>query len=94
MAVYLVTWNINKEGKQYNASRAALIKRIDTYTNKQDAGLESVRFISTTDSASAVSDDLLKALDNDDRLMVTRLVSGEHQGWLMEATWQWIDERL
>ncbi|EBA11725.1 hypothetical protein [Roseobacter sp. CCS2] len=94
MAVYLVAWNINKEGTKYNTARAALIKQIETYTNTHDPGLESVRFVSTTSSASAVSDKLRKVLDDDDRIFVTKLVAGGHAGWLQKSVWSWINARI
>jgi len=94
MAVYLVTWNLNKERPNYDQARRALIAEIERYDNVKDPGLESVRFVSTTASAQAVSDSLKKKLDDNDRLFVARLTSGQHQGWLDKAVWAWINQRL
>lgn len=32
--------------------------------------------------------------DSDDRLIVTKLVFGQHQGWLDKKVWDWINARL
>ncbi|NOD62070.1 MULTISPECIES: hypothetical protein [unclassified Ruegeria] len=94
MAVYVVTWNLNKEKSNYAAARSAFIKQLETYTNKADSGLESVRFISTNQSADQVDAHLRKKLDTNDRLLVSKMNNGEHQGWLSKDTWEWINARL
>lgn len=94
MAVYLVTWDLNKEKPNYNAARDAFLTHLDRYTNKKDPGLDSVRFVSTTWSARQIMDDLHTKMDDNDTLFVTKLVSSDHQGWLSKTTWEWIDERL
>lgn len=94
MSVYLVTWDLNKEKSNYNQARANLISRLNDYESKKDPGLDSVYFVSTNWSANEVSDDLRKKLDDNDRLIVTKLVSGNHQGWLSEEVWDWINARI
>jgi hypothetical protein len=56
--------------------------------------LDSVRFVSTNLTADQLSDDLRKKLDSNDRIIVTKLVAGNHQGWLDKTVWDWIDARL
>jgi hypothetical protein len=82
MAVYVVTWDLNREKPNYAQARAAFIKQLETYENKKDSGLDSVRFISTTSSADNIVNFLDKKLDDNDRLLVSRIRAGEHQGWL------------
>jgi hypothetical protein len=94
MAVYLVTWNLNKERTNYSAARAAFLERVGRYDNTNDPALESVRFISTSSTASDVSADLRQALDSNDRVIVTRLRAGEKAGWLAKTVWEWINARL
>lgn len=36
MAVYVVTWNLNKEGAAYTAARATFLKHLAKYDNTQD----------------------------------------------------------
>lgn len=94
MAVYLVTWDLNREGSGYSQARAAFIAHLQTYEHIKDPGLDSVWFISTTSSAEQIDSFLRQKLDSNDRLIVTRMRSGEHQGWLNPETWKWIDARL
>jgi len=94
MAVYLVTWDLNKEKPNYAEARKQFIAHVERYENKKDAGLDSVRFVSTNLTADQLSDDLRKKLDSNDRIIVTKLVSGNHQGWLDKTVWDWINARL
>lgn len=94
MAVYMVTWNLNKERDNYTQARQAFIQHLDRYQNVSDPGLESVRWVSSTATANQVSDDLRLRLDINDRIFVTKLNNGEHQGWLNKYVWEWINARL
>ena len=94
MSVYLVTWNLNKEGAAYSQARDAFLRQLGTYENTKDDALETVRFVSTSSTASTVSDHLRQKLDDNDRLFVTKLDRGNHQGWLSKSTWEWINARL
>ena len=94
MAVYLVTWDINRAGAGYSEARAAFISHLQTYPHKKDGGLDSVWFISTDQTANQIDAYLRQRLDNNDRLIVTRIRSGEHQGWLDPEVWKWIEARL
>jgi len=94
MAVYIVTWNLNKEKSNYSAARTAFIQQLETYPNKADSGLESVRFIETHQTASQIQDFLKQKLDSNDRLFVTKLVTGNYSGWLNKDVWEWINARI
>ena len=95
MQVFLVTWNLNKERANYDAARIAFVKHLDlSYQNKADSGLESVRFVASTQTADAISAHLYKRLDGNDCLVVTKMNAGQHQGWLSEETWEWINRYL
>lgn len=91
MAVYVVTWDLNKEKRNYNVARAAFIKHLEAYENTKDSGLDSVRFISTTDNASEIKDYLRQTMDDNDTLFVSRVRKGERAGWL--RVWDWIKAR-
>lgn len=93
MAVYVVTWNLNREAN-YDAKRTAFLKQLERHDNLSDSGLETVRWVSTSLSADALTDDLKQRLDNNDRLFVSRLVKGSYQGFLSKTSWSWIDQRL
>lgn len=94
MAVYMVTWNLNQERQNYAAARASFIAQVESYEHTRDHGLETVRFISTTSTLAQISDYLRLKLDTNDRLFVTRVRSGERDGWLAQNVWTWINARL
>lgn len=94
MAVHLVTWELNREKPNYAQARAAFVAHLDRYEHAKDAGLDSVRFVNANWSAEQVSDDLRQRLDDNDRLFVTTLSSGAHQGWLSKTVWEWINPKL
>lgn len=93
MAVYVVTWNLNREGN-YDAKRAAFLKHLERHDNVADADLESVRWISTGLSADELCTDLRQRLDNNDGIFLARITTGSHQGFLAKSTWAWINQRL
>ena len=94
MAVYVITWDLNKERQNYDTARRAFIQHLERYDSIKDSGLESVYWVSTASTATQVHQDLMSKLDNDDRLFVSRIVSGTHQGWLSQQTWDWIETRI
>lgn len=94
MAVFVVTWNLNKEGSAYTQARDVFLRHLSKYQNTRDSGLETVRFISTAESATQIDGFLRQQLDSDDRLFVSKLNSGEYQGWLDASVWEWINARL
>ena len=94
MAVYVVTWNLNKERGNYDAARREFLKHLERYDNKKDSGLESVRWISTTRSVNDLEADLRTKLDTNDRIFVSQVTNGNHQGWLDKQVWDWINARL
>ncbi len=93
MAVFVVTWNLNKERQNYSYARAEFIKQLEQYQTIGDPGLESVRFISTNNSAEQVSAHLRQKLDDNDKLFVSKVNRGEYYGWLNKAVWDWISAR-
>lgn len=94
MGVFLVTWDLNKQRTNYNEARQALVTHLARYNHIKDPGLDSVWFIESSATADAVSEDILTKMDKNDRLIVTKLVSGQHQGWLDKSVWNWINPRL
>lgn len=94
MSVYLVTWDLNKQKANYNQARQNLINHLSKYDHIKDPGLDSVWFIASGASADTISAEILKHMDNNDRLIVTKLNSGQHQGVLLKTVWDWINARL
>lgn len=94
MGVYLVTWDLNRHKANYADARQRLIEHISRYPHIKDDGLDSVWFVQSNSTADGVSADIRTRMDDNDKLIVTRLVSGQHQGWLAKNVWEWIDARL
>jgi hypothetical protein len=94
MAVYVITFDLNKEKPNHAEARTQFLAHLERYENTRNSGLESVRFVSTRLTAAQLSDDLQKKLDHDDKLVVTKLVSGDYYGCLHEDVWAWISARV
>ena len=82
MAVYLVTWELNREKPNYAQARTNFLSTLEQFEHTKDSGLDSVAFVSSASSADGISDSLKKKLDDNDRVIVTKLASGSYQGWL------------
>ena len=94
MSVFVVTWNLNKEGAAYSAARTRFLQQLSGFSYQTDPNLESVAWVSTTLNATQVRDHLRAGMDDNDRLFVSKLNSGEYQGWLQQNVWEWIRQRL
>lgn len=93
MAVYVVTWDLNREKHNYSAAREAFVTHLERYENVKDPGLDSVRFISTSHTANQIDEFLRQKLDTNDRLFVSKIRPGERNGWLSKNVWDWIKAR-
>ncbi|QQG38298.1 MAG: hypothetical protein HYS26_01985 [Candidatus Kaiserbacteria bacterium] len=91
MAVYFVTWDLNKEKTGYIAARDRLLKKIDQFPNTKDPGLDSVRFISSSQSSEQLAKFIKEAMDSNDSLMVMKMSGGDYYGYLQASTWEWIN---
>jgi len=96
MSVFLVTWDLNRHSRPagYEQARQNLITHLQRYPHIKDQGLDSVWFLQSDSSADTVSADIRTKMNDSDRLVVTKLVSGQHQGWLDADVWAWINARL
>lgn len=94
MAVYMVTWNLNKEKKNYAAARKKLIAVLSEFDAVYDTDLETVWFVSTNQNANSIAAEIQPCLDANDRLFVTRLSDDQYQGWMLVKIWDWINARV
>jgi hypothetical protein len=94
LAVFVVTWNLNKDRSGYDHARRDFVTHLERYDYIKDLSLETVRWVSTTNTAAEISSFLRQKLDNNDRLFVSKLNKNEHAGWLNKAIWEWISARL
>jgi hypothetical protein len=94
MAVFLVTWDLNKQKTNYNQARQNLIDHLSRYPYIKDPGLDWVCFIQSSSTADAFSAYIRTRMDNNDRVVVTKMEDGGHQGWLGQDVWNWINPRV
>jgi hypothetical protein len=88
--VFLITYDLNKT-KDY----AQLYQALRTLGEwKRDSDLDSVWFVSTPLTATAIYERLRPHVDADDRFFITQLHNGTHAGWLARTVWDWIEARL
>ena len=93
MAVFLVTWDLNKEKPNYSAARDKVIAALSKCTHAKDSGLDSVWFVDTTSSIHEIYDYLAPNFDSNDRLVITHMKKGDYHGWLSTPAWTWINAR-
>jgi hypothetical protein len=88
MAVYLVTYDLNKEDKNYEGVISELEKSLNWCKP-----LLSTWLISTTESADALSARIRLKMDANDFLLVIE-VKPNYEGWLHKSYWEWIRKYL
>ncbi len=87
--VVIVTYDLNKQGKNY----ADLSSTLEGLCTDFIRPLKSFWLLDTEVSVNDISSAALSVMDADDRLFVTRLVS-DNAGWLTQTEWNWINSRL
>ncbi|WP_419877682.1 CRISPR-associated protein Cas2 [Brevibacillus centrosporus] len=89
MAVYLISYDLDKPGQNYSKVHEA-IKSYGSWAKV----LESTWLIETTQTAGQVRDNILRSMDENDKLFVLR--AGSEAGWynLPEDVSRWIKEKL
>lgn len=88
--VYLITYDLNKAGKDYESLYSALKE----YQFERDADLDSVWFVSTSWTAGQIFEDLKHHIDSNDRLFITQIQKDGYFGWMRENIWPWINDRV
>ena len=85
MATYCVSYDLNNPGQHYEPLYQEL---------KKCAGwwhyLDSTWLVHTSESADNLAKRLLAVIDENDRLLVIN-VGKDHQGWLPQKAWDWIN---
>ncbi|WHX46293.1 hypothetical protein MKY83_07035 [Bacillus sp. FSL M8-0266] len=89
MAVYLVTYDLNKSGQNYEDLYKTLKQQFIAYNHI----MESCWLVETNNTAQGVYELLKDALDSNDRILVT-LITDDRQGLLDKDAWQWIRDRV
>lgn len=87
--VYLITYDLCKEGQDYEA----LYKAIKEITPAWCRFMKSAWFVYTSKSDEQIRDCLLPVMDNNDLLFITK-VSKQYKGWLTDDVWNWLKDRI
>lgn len=86
MPALLITYDLNNPGQKYEQLHEK-IKAYGTWAKL----MESAWIVSGPSlSAQKVYDNLGRVLDRSDRVFVVDITGEDRQGWLNQATWDWI----
>lgn len=88
MAVYVVSYDLQKPGKDYKGLSEEL-QRSPSWWHY----LESTWLISTREDANQLYNRLREHLDVNDSILVVQAGTGV-QGWLPKDAWTWIQQNL
>lgn len=90
MAVYLITYDLNNPGQNYEDVIEAIK---DSSTGAWCTYWKSSYLIKSNLTVNQVSDKITPHLDKNDRLIVIE-VKNNYQGWLTEEEWKYIRENI
>lgn len=88
MAVFSVSYDLNKSGKNYEGLYAELKKT--GYAHIMD----STWLVSTSETVYQLRDRLMTQLDNNDSLFISKVNKNEYSGWLNQSFWDWITKHV
>lgn len=88
MAVYNVSYDLRKSGKNYTGLYDEIKKRDWAHI------LDSTWLISTTESATQLRDRLRTTMDEDDSIFISKVNRIEYEGWLAQEYWDWIRSHI
>jgi hypothetical protein len=83
--VYLITYDLNKTGQNYNGLYEA-IKKLGSWWHY----LDSNWLVETDFNAAQISNLLNAQIDQNDSLLVIRVLK-DYNGWLTQDAWDWIN---
>lgn len=86
--VYNVSYDLNKVGKDYTGLHAELKK-----TYEWNHLLGSTWLLYTSETPDEIWLRLSPHVDKDDFMLIVQIVNNK-QGWLSQAAWKWLNERL
>ena len=87
--IQLITYDLNKPGQNYT-DLYDTIKSAPGYCHAMD----SVWFISTSESVQEWSDRLLSKIDQNDHIFVVDITGQSCQGWMPKRVWEWLGETV
>lgn len=86
--VYLITYDLNKTGQDYKSLYEA-IKSLGSWAHY----LDSTWFVDTCSSPESIRDTLMKSMDSNDSLFISRITKS-YSGWLNKDAWTWLSEHV
>jgi len=84
--VYLITYDLNKVGQDYNELYNA-IKKTGTWWHY----LDSTWLVQTALSSNQIFESIKHAIDNNDSVLIVKITT-DHSGWLPQEAWNWINK--
>ena len=90
MAVYMITYDLNSKGQNYDEVIDAIK---NASTGVWCTYWKSSYLIKSNLTANQVSDLITPHLDSNDRMIVVE-VTKNYQGWLSEDQWKYINESI
>ncbi|AMA58057.1 hypothetical protein [Bradyrhizobium sp. CCGE-LA001] len=93
MALFLVTWDLNKQRANYTPARNNLISYLSNFSHIKDPGLNSVWFIEAHTTAADMVTKIEQHLHPSDRLFVTLLIRGQCEGYVSDTVVKWVNAR-
>jgi hypothetical protein len=89
MSAYMITYDLNKSGKDYNGVYQAIKDSSTAWCHYWDSSW----LIKSSHTPNEITDKVKTHLDSDDRLIVIE-VKDNYQGWLTDEQWKWIRENI
>lgn len=89
MPIYIVTYDLNRPGQNYDLLYGAIKGVSSDYIRP----LKSLWMLNTPMSASAIYDRLINHIDQTDRILVSKLTH-DHMGFLNKNDCNWLASRM
>lgn len=89
MAVYMITYDLNKEGQNYKK----VIEAINECSIEQYSVWKSSYLIKSDMTAKQISDKISQFLDENDKMIAIE-VKDNYEGWLPRGSWEYLQEKI
>lgn len=89
MATFMITYDLNKKGKDYEGVYKGIKESASAYCHYWDSSW----LIKSNLTVNQVTDKIKPHLDGDDRCIVIE-VKSNYQGWMTEEQWKFIRENI
>lgn len=87
--VYLITYDLCKEGQDYEALEEAIKSNCSEYFRI----MQSTILVKSIREEKQVRDSLLQVMDDNDKLFIVP-VTRPYDGWLTDNVWKWLSENV